>query len=265
MLGEKNIFEEDEFSMNSTLDINNVPRKRKAIITTVDHDAEIGSIYGFDVPYARQYSDSISVSLGEKTRSQLRLNRKFRSVDTVNLGSSVKIFDEKPYAPIKCSNLNISTGSNRNLQEVVDNEIADYEKAALNTEANCTDKSEEKPFAKKIFDKVVEFFDLNLLRDPIFVNIMVGMSAAIFAEANFSTLTPFILTDMKLTTKEISTILSIVAAMDLLFRSLAPFLGEWLNQPPRIMYMISLMLLIITRSCEYHNRYKTIQLREYNN
>ncbi|XP_076301489.1 uncharacterized protein LOC143219363 [Lasioglossum baleicum] len=251
LIDEKNPFQEEECTANSAVDVNNIPRKRKAIISAIDHDAEIGSIYGFDVPYARQFSDTISVSICESTRSQQCLNRLFRSTNTINLGSSIKIFDEKPYASIKYSNLNICNGNGYTLQGAMDSESLTQqndEKAALNAETDCNDKSEKQSFVKEIFAKVVQLFDLNLLRDPIFVNIMAGMSIAIFAEANFSQLTPFILTDMKLTTKEISTVMSIIATLDLVFRSVASFLGEWLNQPPRIMYMISLVLLIVARS-----------------
>lgn len=98
---------------------------------------------------------------------------------------------------------------------------------------------------------IAEYFDLDLLMDPGYVNLMLGMSIAVFAEMNFSQLTPFILMDMNISTKQIAYIMSILAGVDLVFRILAPFIGEWFNQPPKIMYMISLCLLIISRSCKY--------------
>lgn len=98
---------------------------------------------------------------------------------------------------------------------------------------------------------IAECFDLDLLMDPGYVNLMLGMSIAVFAEINFSQLTPFILTDMNISTKQIAYIMSNLACVDLVFRILAPFIGEWFNQPPKIMYMISLCLLIISRSCKY--------------
>lgn len=95
-------------------------------------------------------------------------------------------------------------------------------------------------------------YDLDLLRDPIYVNMMMGMSVAIFAEANFSLLTPFILADMNMTTPQIASAMSLIAMCDLVFRGLAPFLGEWLRQPPRMMYLLSLCLLIISRTCNVY-------------
>lgn len=45
---------------NSIMDLNNVSRKRKITLSSIDHDAEIGSIYGFDIPYARQMSETLN-------------------------------------------------------------------------------------------------------------------------------------------------------------------------------------------------------------
>lgn len=100
---------------------------------------------------------------------------------------------------------------------------------------------------KKLWQNIYKIFDLTLFKDPIYINIMVGMSLAIFAELNFSLLTPFILADLNLTTAEIATFLSSLSIADLCFRFLAPFIGDYLNQPARMMYGISLIFLIITR------------------
>lgn len=81
---------------------------------------------------------------------------------------------------------------------------------------------------------------------------MIGMSVAIFAEANFSLLTPFILADMNMTTSKIASAMSLIAMSDLVSRGAAPFLGEWLRQPARMMYLISLCLLIISRTCNVY-------------
>ncbi|XP_014230114.1 uncharacterized protein LOC106654663 [Trichogramma pretiosum] len=116
-------------------------------------------------------------------------------------------------------------------------------------EASPKDEPKAQSYLKRILHRIVEFFDLDLLRDPIYVNIMLGMSIAIFAEFNFSVLTPFILSDMDLDTRQIATIMSVIACSDLVLRALAPYIGEWLHRSPRAMYLVSLFLLIFTRSC----------------
>lgn len=76
---------------------------------------------------------------------------------------------------------------------------------------------------------------------------MLGMSLAIFAELNFSILTPFIFSDLQYSTFEIASLMSTLAVADILSRFTSPFIGDYFDQSPRIMYMISLVLLILVR------------------
>lgn len=138
------------------------------------------------------------------------------------------------------------------MNETINNNIGKSKENVYNPDMSVK-KEEEKNNSvfRKLFDNIVKLFDLTLFKDPIYVNIMLGMSFAIFAELNFSLLTPFILADLHLTTSEIATFLSALSIADLCFRFLAPFIGEYMNQPPRIMYAFSLILLIITRFSKY--------------
>lgn len=99
-----------------------------------------------------------------------------------------------------------------------------------------------------ILGAVVRFFDLDLLRDPVYVNIMLGLSFAVFAEMNFSLLTPFILADRHFGTQDIAYLLSIIAVSDIVFRFLAPFIKKACKQPVRVMYIMGLVMLITTRT-----------------
>ncbi|XP_017763115.1 PREDICTED: uncharacterized protein LOC108552931 [Eufriesea mexicana] len=258
----ENSLQEGNSCKNSMLDLTNMQRKRKVTISSIDHDAEIGSIYGIDIPYARQLSETLNASIGEKDldvytmiendqmqkeRSRFsNRNRRFKSVDTVNLGSSIEIFEEAPMK--KC--ISISTINMNNYNNTIENDKLLAENSAIkmsNAKVDINEKPEESS-KWKIFTTISEYFDFDLLRDPIYVNLMLGMSIAIFAEINFSQLTPFFLVDMNITTKETATIMSVIASVDLVFRILAPFIAEWLHQPPKIMYLISLCLLILSRS-----------------
>lgn len=141
----------------------------------------------------------------------------------INLGSSINIFNES-------ENL-----KNINLQE---KEIV---------------KEKDK---KSYMDHFIQFFDLTLLKDPIFVNIVFGLSIAACVETNFSLLLPIILKDMlKFETSDIAKIMSVIGFSDTLFRFVSPFIGEWCNKSPRVMYMVSLLMIIFTRSSKYiYNR-----------
>lgn len=97
---------------------------------------------------------------------------------------------------------------------------------------------------------LVKFFDLDLLRDNIYLNIMIGMAISIFAETNFAILTPFILSDLNFSADEIAIILFAMAIADLISRFCSPFIADRLNLSIRVSYLISLVLLVLTRTCK---------------
>lgn len=132
----------------------------------------------------------------------------------INLGSSINIFNETEVKKVK----------EKEVEVVV----------------------EEK---KTIMEKFVAFFDLTLLKDPIFVNMLFGMSIAACVETNFSLLFPIILKDMmKFGTSDIAKIMAVVGLSDTMFRLVAPFIGEWCRKSPRVLYMGALLLIIIIRT-----------------
>lgn len=108
-------------------------------------------------------------------------------------------------------------------------------------------KKKKSSLMKRISKSVVKLFDLTLLKDRIFVNIVVGMSLAVFAELNFSILTPFIMGDYNLSTHQIATFISVLSTADILFRFIAPYVSDFFKKPVRIMYMWALLLLILSR------------------
>lgn len=109
------------------------------------------------------------------------------------------------------------------------------------------------PFYKRLINEIVNTFDLKLLKDPIYCNILLGLSLAVFAEVDFTVSTAFILTDFGMDTSDIAEYLSIQAGADIVFRFLSPYIEELFNQPPRIMYMFSLICIILTRFCEFNS------------
>lgn len=123
----------------------------------------------------------------------------------------------------------------------------DAKKNVKTKEAAVTEKTKEPE--KTFFRNFVDFFDLTLLSDPIFVNILIGMSVAACVETNFSLLFPIILKDMmKFETGAIGQIMAVIGFSDTVFRLVSPFIGEWCHKPPRVMYMIGLVLIVFTRT-----------------
>jgi hypothetical protein len=91
-------------------------------------------------------------------------------------------------------------------------------------------------------------FDLGLLTDKIYLNLVIGIAIAIFAEINFSLLTPFILNEFDYTTEQIATFMSTLATVDIFCRFTSPWIGDYFKQPARIMFMYALFMLIIMRT-----------------
>lgn len=135
------------------------------------------------------------------------------------MGSSVDIFDE---------DLNVSKVSNEN-----------------------NVKKEQPPLWRRCIHGIVNLFDLTLLKDPVYCNILLGLSLAVFAEVDFSVSTAFILTDFNMDTSDIAEFLSLQAGADIVFRFLSPYIEEFFNKPPRVMYLLSLICIILTRFCKY--------------
>ncbi|XP_029721193.1 uncharacterized protein LOC109426912 [Aedes albopictus] len=202
-----------------------------------------------------------------------------KSEDSVHLGSSMKLFDDRhpasrrsshasvrdfsvpmhvisqPKLPVLSENQDL-TDDNRmpSIMRQLENptspksqvqKTTKFDFSNVDAKENPSHSNEDK--RKTLSQKIVTLFDLTLLRDRIYVNMMLGMSIAVFAEINFSLLTPFILNDLGYETEQIASIMSTLAVADLMFRFISPFIGDSLKLTPRIMYMIALSLLILTR------------------
>uniref|UniRef100_A0A146L297 Monocarboxylate transporter 1 n=2 Tax=Lygus hesperus TaxID=30085 RepID=A0A146L297_LYGHE len=125
---------------------------------------------------------------------------------------------------------------------------SDCEESATPDILMTGDKSEEVEAKKKgCWQRIVKMFDLDLLKDPVYFNIWLGMSIAFTGEINFSLMTPVILGDRNFDISETAKIMSTIATADIIFRFVSPFIGNYLKLPPRQMYMISLVMLATTR------------------
>ncbi|XP_062533309.1 uncharacterized protein LOC134202295 [Armigeres subalbatus] len=202
-----------------------------------------------------------------------------KSEESFHLGSSLKLFDERHPGSRRSSQSNIRelavpmlvisqsklpvlsenqglTDDNRlpSIMRQLDNpaspkpqgpKTTKFDFSHVDGKGDPVTLHEEK--RKSLSQKIVTLFDLTLLRDKVYVNMMLGMSIAVFAEINFSLLTPFILNDLGYETEQIASIMSTLAVADLMFRFISPFVGDSLKLTPRIMYMIALSMLILTR------------------
>ncbi|XP_063379771.1 uncharacterized protein LOC134666513 [Cydia fagiglandana] len=92
-----------------------------------------------------------------------------------------------------------------------------------NTENKDVEDDEEEQLT--FCQKVAIFFDLDLLRDFTFINLMLGITLANFNELNFSILTPFLLGDYGMSKSEVAFFMSLLAGVDICVRFCIPFVA----------------------------------------
>lgn len=96
------------------------------------------------------------------------------------------------------------------------------------------------PWYGRMFRTIVVFFDLDLLRDPVYVNLMMGINLANFTELNFSLLTPFILSEYGLRKIDVATIMSVLAGVDVVTRITIPFIATRIGWENRTFFLIGI-------------------------
>ncbi|KYN13878.1 PREDICTED: uncharacterized protein LOC108766313 [Trachymyrmex cornetzi] len=104
------------------------------------------------------------------------------------------------------------------------------------------------PQKKSFIKKLQTCFDLDLLKDSIYLNVTLGCSFFYVAESNFKLMTPFFLSDLGLKQAEVAFCLSLTAFTDILARLLLPTLFDKFGWKKRTIFWISSFLVGITRS-----------------
>ncbi|GBP96433.1 hypothetical protein EVAR_99094_1 [Eumeta japonica] len=89
-------------------------------------------------------------------------------------------------------------------------------------ESKKEEEEEDEEDDLTFWEKVTIFFDLDLLKDFTYINLMLGITLANFNELNFSILTPFILKDYGFTIQESAHFMSLLAGIDICVRFCVP-------------------------------------------
>lgn len=114
----------------------------------------------------------------------------------------------------------------------------------------CADKhddDDEEIQNSTLWHKIMIFFDLDLLKDLTYVNLMLGVALGTFVEHNFSQLTPFILDDWQLDKQQIATAMSLLAGMDVIMRLLIPFIADKIDLGDDTFFLIGILSMSIGR------------------
>ncbi|XP_028133286.1 uncharacterized protein LOC114328597 isoform X2 [Diabrotica virgifera virgifera] len=98
------------------------------------------------------------------------------------------------------------------------------------------------------WQKVVEFMDLDLLKCPIYLNLVFGLSLAFVAEQNFKTVLPFFFQNLGYDKKDVATFLSFQAFTDILARLILPPICDRVNLSKKTFFMMGIFSVGIARS-----------------
>ncbi|XP_017755349.1 PREDICTED: monocarboxylate transporter 12-like [Eufriesea mexicana] len=112
---------------------------------------------------------------------------------------------------------------------------------------NKTEELEKKSH-NEYFKKIKETFDLDLLKNGVYLNVIVGLSLYYVAESNFKLMTPFFLTSIGMSKAEVASCLSVTAFTDILARLLLPTIFDKLGFKKRTVFWVFCILVGIGRS-----------------
>ncbi|XP_018326391.1 uncharacterized protein LOC108737790 [Agrilus planipennis] len=113
---------------------------------------------------------------------------------------------------------------------------------------------EPEPEKLTILDKIVIFFDLGLLKDPIYLTLMLGITIANFAEINFSILTPFVLEEFNFQQYQTATFMSLLGATDILVRFFVPFIADKIGWDNKTFFLVGVLSMAFGRIILVHTR-----------
>lgn len=103
-----------------------------------------------------------------------------------------------------------------------------------------------------LLKKISIFFDFELFKDFTYVNLMLGITVANFAELNFSILTPIILEEFGFGKYEIATFMSLLGSTDIVIRFFIPFIADKIGWSNRTFFLIGVMSMALGRISKYH-------------
>lgn len=98
-----------------------------------------------------------------------------------------------------------------------------------------------------IWKKISIFFDFELFKDPIYVNLMMGITVANFAELNFSILTPMVLQEFHFGEYEVATFMSLLGATDIVVRFFIPFIADKIGWENKTLFLIGVLAMALGR------------------
>ncbi|XP_061396690.1 monocarboxylate transporter 9-like [Musca vetustissima] len=194
------------------------------------------------------YGSKLSLNKDESRPTRRFISKQNNCESGYELGERIK------KSPSKATNLesvmeatHCTCAEEKALLEKNSNEEKEKAKQNALLEAEGEEKEAQRRSHLSVLQKIVLFFDLDLLKDFTFVNLAVGMTIMMFGEFNFSVLTPFILNNFGYNDKQISIAMSCLAGMDISVRFLAPLVLEKVKLSNSLLFAFGILAVSIGR------------------
>lgn len=196
------------------------------------------SYKNFDDNEEKKYLKDNHSNQSYRTTKQIRKSNNFNYESEVLKEASLKLeqyLKEKDEETDQKLKLLISTD--------LDDDVFENSDDKKQIEKIDDEEDEELTFCQK----VALFFDLDLLKDFTFINLMLGITLANFNELNFSILTPFILGRYKLSPSEISDFMSTLGGVDVGVRFCIPFIAGKIGWDNNSFFLVGVLSMAMGR------------------
>ncbi|XP_037931982.1 monocarboxylate transporter 9-like [Teleopsis dalmanni] len=100
---------------------------------------------------------------------------------------------------------------------------------------------------KSNWQYIIDFLDLTLMKNPIYVNIVLGISFALYSDIAFFTLQPIYMFELGFSKPDTASIIAIGAAADLISRIFLAFSAVFIQMPSRYIYLAGSFFTVISR------------------
>lgn len=108
------------------------------------------------------------------------------------------------------------------------------------------------PAARKNFwRRFIELMDVSMLKDPIYLNILFGLSIFYVAEMNFKMIIPFFFANLGYPKADVAFCLSITAISDIAARIVLPPICDRFQIKKRLIFFVSILFVGVTRSSKF--------------
>ncbi|XP_075154457.1 uncharacterized protein LOC142228052 [Haematobia irritans] len=212
---------------------------RKSLASVNPHQRTISHNNDFDIPKHKSHLTMEEEDEEELKQKSLLKPNNFNRERECNLKQG---YLQSKYGggPLKCT-----CAEERALLEL--KKIQPFDRDTKNVSQTSCD-SDLNATKMTFLQKLVAFFDLNLLRDFTFVNLVIGLTIINFGELNFSILTPFILSDFGFETSQMTLSISLLGGLDITTRFLMPFFTEKIPWDNRIFFLIGVVGIAMGRT-----------------